>query len=222
MKYIRTYEGLFDFFKKNKNTFTTEEITEFKNNLIIDQLVQIHEVFHDGKKVAKSIEVFVGRPCRWIPLTASLSPQYILITKQDGEYKVISFEDVHSFANDYNARLKRYTKEEAIQLVKKIVLYCLVAPFIEPPFIPNLKWNQFQVDENKFRESKSLVEDYSVIDKNGKLNIERLKMLLDDYFIFDEESLKDEFNEKTVEKMLSIRESSIDSIVSILENYFEL
>ena len=45
MKHIKTYEGLFDFFKKKKyqDSFSQEEVVEFKNDLTIDKVTQIME-----------------------------------------------------------------------------------------------------------------------------------------------------------------------------------
>lgn len=193
---IKTNEGLFDFFKRYKDYFTEEESVKIESQLSIQQLVKCTPVL-EGHKI-KNIEIYIGGATR-----SSLSPQYLLITKQDSQYKLITFQDVHRFAGDNTALLNRYkTLDEVILEAKKYIMYCLVAPFITKPSIIEFKWNSIQVIESQFNESKSLIEDYSILKNDNKLNLERLNMLLDDYSI-------------------SRMRNNEDRLISILKNYFK-
>ena len=216
MKYLKTYEGLFDFFKKKKKDrdyFSDEEYNQFKNSVYIDQLVKVEKIGQNS--LIKSIEVFAGKASR-----SSLSVQYSTITKQDNEYKLITHESVHQFATDNNARLKRYkTLDEVIFDAKKHVLYCLVAPFIEPTKRPNISWNNVNISEEQFNESRSLVDDYSVL-SNGKLNIERLNMLLDDYYIINGKSEEWLGNNGNFYQYEYYIKTSKSILINYLENYF--
>jgi hypothetical protein len=200
---IKTNEGLFDLFKRYKDYFTEKESVKIESQLSIQQLVKWTPVL-EGHKI-KSIEIYIGAANR-----SSLSPQYLLITKQDSQYKLITFQDVNRFAGDNTTRLNRYkTLDEVILEAKKYIMYCLVAPFITKPSIIyfydpyEFKWNSIQVIKSQFDESKSLIEDYSVLKNDNKLNLERLNMLLDDYSI----SHRMRNNE--------------DRLISILKNYFK-
>jgi len=194
---IKTNEGVFDFFKRYKDYFTEKESVKIESQLSIQQLVKWTPVL-EGHKI-KSIEIYIGAANR-----SSLSPQYLLITKQDSQYKLITFQDVNRFAGDNTTRLNRYkTLDEVILEAKKYIMYCLVAPFITKPSIMSFKWNSIQVIKSQFDESKSLIEDYSVLKNDNKLNLERLNMLLDDYSI----SHRMRNNE--------------DRLISILKNYFK-
>jgi len=203
---IKTNEGLFDLFKRYKDYFTEKESVKIESQLSIassettllkNYLVKWTPVL-EGHKI-KSIEIYIGAATR-----SSLSPQYLLITKQDSQYKLITFQDVDSFAGDNTTRLNRYkTLDEVILEAKKYIMCCLVAPFISKPTIFDFKWNGIQVIKSQFDESKSLIEDYSVLKNDNKLNLERLNMLLDDYSI----SHRMRNNE--------------DRLISILKNYFK-
>jgi hypothetical protein len=198
----RIDEGLFDLFKRYKDYFTEEESVKIESQLCIQQLVKWTPVL-EGHKIKghkiKSIEIYIGAATR-----SSLSPQYLLITKQDSQYKLITFQDVDRFADDNTTRLNRYKSlDEVILEAKKYIMCCLVAPFISKPTIFDFKWNGIQVIKSQFDESKSLIEDYSVLKNDNKLNLERLNMLLDDYSI----SHRMRNNE--------------DRLISILKNYFK-
>jgi len=203
---IKTNEGLFDLFKRYKDYFTEKESVKIESQLSIassettllkNYLVKWTPVL-EGHKI-KSIEIYIGAATR-----SSLSPQYLLITKQDSQYKLITFQDVDSFAGDNTTRLNRYkTLDEVILEAKKYIMCCLVAPFISKPTIFDFKWNGIQVIKSQFDESKSLIEDYSVLKNDNKLNLERLNMLLDDYSISNR------------------MRNNEDRLISILKNYFK-
>jgi hypothetical protein len=207
---IKTNEGLFDFFKRYKDYFTEEESVKIESQLSIQQLVKWTPVL-EGHKI-KSIEIYIGGATR-----SSLSPQYLLITKQDSQYKLITFQDVHRFAGDNTAILNRYkTLDEVILEAKKYIMYCLVAPFITKPSIIEFKWNSIQVIESQFNESKSLIEDYSILKNDNKLNLERLNMLLDDY------SISRVLQIPLYGKITNARvRNNEDRLISILKNYFK-
>jgi hypothetical protein len=197
----KTNEGLFDLFKKfypgYKDYFTEEESVKIESQLSIQQLVKLTPVLENHK--IKRIEIYIGAATR-----TSLSPQYLLITKQDSQYKLITFQDVNRFAGDNTTPLNRYkTLDGVILEAKKYIMYCLVAPFISKPTIFDFKWNGIQVVESQFNESKSLIEDYSILKNDNKLNLERLNMLLDDYSISHRMS------------------NNEDRLISILKNYFK-
>lgn len=202
----RIDEGLFDLFKRHKDYLTQEESTKIESQLSTQQLVKWTPVL-EGHKI-KSIEIYIGGYTR-----DSLSPQSIFITKQDSQYKLVTFQDVHRFAGDNTARLNRYkTLDEVILEAKKYIIYCLVAPFITKPGILEFKWNYIRVSESQFNESKSLIEDYSILKNDNKLNLERLNMLLDDYCEGIQKDHSHTFGSRMTE--------NIDRLISTLKYYF--
>ena len=215
MNYLKTYEGLFDFLKKKKYTdsFSKEEWEKISESLYIDKLVKVElrtdvevagGLSFDPKIILREIEIFIGKGSR-----STLNPQYNIISKQDSEYYLTT----HLDENVYK------TIDEVIDEVKKNVLYCLVDAFIEPIKVPFLNWNSLDISEEQFKESKSLVNDYSVLSGN-KLNLARLNMLLDDYF-----DVKLTFNnEEWVEMKTALKplmENKRKELIDILLKYFQ-
>jgi len=196
MKHLKVFEefGLLDKIKgvyqkyKYKNHFSEEEYVEFLNALQKDQLVKVSRRSSAGKNlndgdIISGIEVFFGSQTR-----SSFSPQYILITKQDSQYKVISHEEVHQTAQDYGAGeeyrlLPRYnTIEETIDEVKRRFLIMYITIYVVKKYKKvgeiDLRWNRINISEEEYKEAQDFLNDYSILNKKGQLSKERLQILM--------------------------------------------
>lgn len=196
MKHMKLYEefGLIDKVKsfyhkyKYKNHFSEEECDEFVDELQRDQFIKVSRrtsMNKDLKSVGiDAIEIFFGSQTR-----SSFSPQYILVKKHDSEYKVISHEEVHLTAQldrvGEQFRIQRYkTIEETIDEIKRRFLVMYIAIYAVKKYKKvgeiDLRWNRINISEDEYKEAQEFLNDYSILDKNGKLNKERLQMLMVD------------------------------------------
>lgn len=185
MNHIKTFEEL-NFFSKIKkslsfkyrDTFSEEEYMQILEHLQINNLVKL-SIVRDEKDRNKKIEVFFGSQTR-----SSLSPQYLLITKLNGEYRIIGHIEVHEFAEEENRpTLKKYkTVDEVISECKRRLLIMLIATYVVKKFgnietLHDIRWNRIQISEEEYQEAESLINDYSVY-SNGKVNFKRLELLV--------------------------------------------
>jgi len=192
MKHLKVFEefGLIDKIKgfygvgsnrsKYKNYFSEEESVKFSNALQRDQFVKVS--FGGVSYSIDLIEVFFGSQTR-----SSFSPQYILVKKQDSQYKVISHEEVHKAAQEYRVgeeyRLPRYnTIEETIDEVKRRFLVMYIAIYVVKKYTKvgeiDLRWNRINISEEEYEEAQDFLNDYSILNKKGQLNKERLELLM--------------------------------------------
>lgn len=188
MNHIKTFEEL-NFFSRVKNTytafkyrdtFTDEEYMQILNSLQINNLIKV-SIVRDEKDRNKQIEVFFGSQTR-----SSLSPQYLLITKHLGEYRVIGNIEVEEFADENRldvARLKKYKSiNDVVNECKRRLLIMLVATYVVKKLgnietLHDIRWNRIRISEEDYKESESLINDYSVY-SNGKVNFKRLELLV--------------------------------------------
>lgn len=174
---VDTIKNVYSSFKY-KDTFSDEEYMKILENIQINNLVKV-SIVRDEKDRNKKIEIFFGSQTR-----SSLSPQYLLITKLDGEYKIIGHIEVHQFAEEDNRpTLKKYkTIDEVISECKRRLLIMLIATYIVKKFgnietLHDIRWNRISISEDEYQEAESLINDYSVYSK-GKVNFQRLKLLV--------------------------------------------
>lgn len=185
--HIKTFEEL-NFFSKIKksldfkyrDTFSDEEYMQILEHLQINNLVKL-SIVRDEKDRNKKIEVFFGSQTR-----SSLSPQYLLITKLNGEYRIIGHIEVHQFAEydeENRPTLKKYkTVDEVISECKRRLLIMLIATYVVKKFgnietLHDIRWNRIQISEEEYQEAESLINDYSVY-SSGKVNFKRLELLV--------------------------------------------
>jgi hypothetical protein len=201
MNHLKLFEefGLLDRIKgvyqkyKYKNHFSEEEYLKFLDALQKDQLVKVTRVSSSGKNLSNkqwidsrsiidSIEVFFGSQTR-----SSFSPQYILVKKQDSEYKVISHEEVYKSAQEYRVgeefRVQRYeTIEKTIDEIKRRFLVMYIAIYVVKKYTKvgeiDLRWNRINISEEEYKEAQDFLNDYSILNKKGQLSKERLQILM--------------------------------------------
>lgn len=211
MNYIKTFEEL-NFFSKIKkslsfkyrDTFSDEEYMQILEHLQINNLVKL-SIVRDEKDRNKKIEVFFGSQTR-----SSLSPQYLLIAKLNGEYIIIGHTEVHQFAeyDEYGGEnrptLKKYkTIDEVISECKRRLLIMLIATYVVKKFgnietLHDIRWNRIQISEEEYQEAESLINDYSVY-SNRKVNFKRLELLVSEE-LGEEAFQKDDSVDKAVRK----------------------
>lgn len=203
MKHLKVFEefGLLDKIKgvyhkyKYKNHFSKEEYEEFLEVLQKEQFVKVTRVSSSGKNLSNkqwsdsgsiidSIEVFFGSQTR-----SSFSPQYILIKKQDSQYKVISHEEVHqtaaAYREDSDFQISRYnTIEDTTNEIKRRFLIMYIAIYVVKKYKKvgeiDLRWNRVNISENEYKEAEDFVNEYSILNKKGQINKGRLEILMID------------------------------------------
>lgn len=210
MKHLKLFEeyGIWSKVKKAfgsyRNYFSDEEFYEFVGQFQVVDLVKVTRVgsFRSNKEQFKSIEIFFGSQTR-----SSISPQYIYVSKQDNQYKLIDFEAVNFVAQDEEYRTPRFdTMSELFREIKKRLLNLFIATFVIKKYqdVKNidLRWNRIQISEEQYLESRQMIEDYSIL-RDNKIHLERLKMLM-------------------VDEIGSDYEEPLNHLVEYLKKYFQI
>lgn len=217
------------YFSPFKDYFTDDEFLKLCE-IQDENLVLVTTIKSGDKNKNKSIEIFFGSRNR-----NSVSPQYITIYKQDFKYKIIGFEEVENVAEDVDYRLTQFnTIDEVIIEIEKRILSLLIATIVvkkcdredvtKSHNIILITRRNIVISDGEYNEAKNLINEYSILN-NNRLNIKRLKMLLNDEGCTDMEdilmdkleNLKNINPNKTFERL---NQSQIETIEDLFTMYF--
>lgn len=194
MKYIKTYEGIFDFFKKKDIIyFSNIEYQYVVNNLPSNFLVspvvvdnfggQWYKLQSDHTDELREIEVFCSDGAR-NTVSRNSDFSYITITKKNDKYFC---DNQHGTPNSQRDIKTFNTLKDVCKYVNNILqlfkLTYLLYTFIYTPkdynYMNIYGWARSYIPDSEYKEISTLVNLYSIM-KEGKVRKNRLEMLIDE------------------------------------------